>query len=425
MKKLLLLGNNLGFREVERYVHMRGDYLVVADNLPEGKSAAKQIADESWDISTLDIDALYDKCMAEGIDGVLATTGERNLESAVVLAEKLKLPFYVSKDTWKCMNDKRYFKELCREFDLPVSRDYSEDTTWKEEDFPVIVKPALSSLNRGITICTKKEELDNACKLARKYSQNGEIFIEKFIKGTQFSIFYHMVDGQIECTDILELWREEAYSVRCAVVAVSPTFLAEMYLKLYDEKVRNMLLKSGCLNGTTLLQGIVEEKTGKFYFIENNYRLDGVGAFEVHRLFLGIDAVKILVDISLDGKTNFKPIPYSRKADTQLSHYGIWATEKCHIGKIEGIDEISKLLHNPNIMLKYHEGELFNANDGGGDMIVGFGFTESSRDNVMNNIQMINKMVSICNENGDDILKRYENIEKLKRISEEFKYFLK
>ena len=58
-------------------------------------------------------------------------------------------------------------------------------------------------------------------------------------------------------------------------------------------------------------------------------------------------------------------------------------------------------------------------------MIVGFGFTESSRDNVMNNIQMINKMVSICNENGDDILKRYENIEKLKRISEEFKYFLK
>ena len=36
MKKLLLLGNNLGFREVERYVHMRGDYLVVADNLPEG-----------------------------------------------------------------------------------------------------------------------------------------------------------------------------------------------------------------------------------------------------------------------------------------------------------------------------------------------------------------------------------------------------
>ena len=54
-----------------------------------------------------------------------------------------------------------------------------------------------------------------------------------------------MVDGQIECTDILELWREEAYSVRCAVVAVSPTFLAEMYLKLYDEKVRNMLLKIG------------------------------------------------------------------------------------------------------------------------------------------------------------------------------------
>ena len=83
----------------------------------------------------MDIDALYDKCMAEGIDGVLATTGERNLESAVILAEKLKLPFYVSKDTWKCMNDKRYFKELCREFDLPVSRDYSEDTTWKEEDF--------------------------------------------------------------------------------------------------------------------------------------------------------------------------------------------------------------------------------------------------------------------------------------------------
>ena len=55
MKKLLLLGSNTGSLEIAQYVRSRGDYLIVTDYYPKEKSPAKQIADETWDISTTDI----------------------------------------------------------------------------------------------------------------------------------------------------------------------------------------------------------------------------------------------------------------------------------------------------------------------------------------------------------------------------------
>lgn len=414
MKKLLLLGNNLGYQEVEQYVRERGDYLIITDNIPVFQSAAKQSADEAWNISTMDIDKLYDKCILEKVDGVLATTGEMNLRSAIMLAEKLGRPFYVSLDTWNSMNDKRCFKEICRKYDLPVSPDYAVEDLQSEDEFPVIVKPASNSLNRGISICFQKEELSAACDKAEKNSKNGKIFIEKYIKGTQLSFFYHMVDGQIECTDIVEFWRSSENSLVCAVVGISTSEQTERYMKLYGQKVEIMLRETGCLNGMALIQGIVEEKTGKLYFIENNFRLDGVGCFDLHRLYFGIDAVKIITDIALDGRTDFKPVPYFCRPDKILAHYGIWASEKCRITKITGLGEIKEHIKDAKIMVKYHEGEYFDSNDGNGDMILGFGFSGNNREDIIKNIQLINSKVQIYNEKGNDILIRYEDMEMLR-----------
>ena len=65
-------------------------------------------------------------------------------------------------------------------------------------------------------------------------------------------------------------------------------------------------------------------------------------------------------------------------------------------------------------MVKYHEGEYFDSNDGNGDMILGFGFSGNNREDIIKNIQLINSKVQIYNEKGNDILIRYEDMEMLR-----------
>ena len=414
VKKLLLLGNNLGYQEVIDYVHKRGDCVIVTDNLTGEQSHAKKMADISWNISTLDVDALYQKAKSEGIDGVLATTGERNIESAITLAEKMDLPFYVSSDTWKLFHDKIRFKEVCRTHGLPVSPDFTEDRPPEEKDFPVIVKPADNCFSRGVSICRKPEELPEACSHARKFSETGRIVIERYIEGVQLSIHYHMVDGVVEFTDLAEFYREEGKDVFGPSVTVSPASCLDSYMKLYDSRMRAMLKAAGCRNGVTFFQAIVENHTGNLYFIENNYRLDGVGIFRLQNLALGVDAVKIITDISLDGRTDFRPVPVRRDKETVIAQYCIWGFGKCRIGEISGLEE--NRTDRTYILQKYQEGDLLGQNGENGDMILGFGIWTDGMDELIARIRTINKTVAVYDENGADILERYENPEQIRTV---------
>ena len=53
-KRLLVLGSNVGATDIVEYARSHGAITMVADYLPPEKSAAKQVADEHFLISTLE-----------------------------------------------------------------------------------------------------------------------------------------------------------------------------------------------------------------------------------------------------------------------------------------------------------------------------------------------------------------------------------
>ena len=61
-KKLLLLGTSVGTCDMVNYAKSQGAYVIVTDNLPPEKSAAKLIADEAWPVSTADVDYPGETC---------------------------------------------------------------------------------------------------------------------------------------------------------------------------------------------------------------------------------------------------------------------------------------------------------------------------------------------------------------------------
>lgn len=407
MKKLLLLGSNTGSLEIAEYVRQRGDYLIVTDYYPKEKSPAKQVADECWDISTTDVERLYRKCMQNPVQGVLSSTGEENLKCAIELAERLGLPFYVSSKCWSHINDKSEFKKICRKHGIPVAKDFSEKDPL-EEEFPLVVKPADNCLNRGLTICGDLSGLPAACAYAYENSPRKKIIIEKFIKGTQINIFYHLVHGEIYLSAVMKSLTNPGTPDNFYVITYNEKESSERYIKKYDEKVKQMMKELGCTDGTAIVQGI--EMDGELYFLEMNYRLDGLGFFNTLKRGAGIDGVKIITDLSLDGSTDFQPVPYEKEKMGIFCIYSLWTYEQCRVDKIRGISEIEQLMPDLHIQMACREGMQVKTMPGGGAMMLNISFHRKNEEAMRETVRTINRTIFVYDEEGKDILAKFSDV---------------
>ncbi len=410
MKKVLLLGSNLGSVEIAEYVRKKGEYLIVTDYYPIEKSPAKQLADESWDISTLDVEALYRKCREEHVDAVLSSTGEQNLSSAVRLAKMLDLPFYTMEESWKYTNDKILFKEMCRKHGIPVAEDYTEENPPAAGDFPVIVKPADNCLNRGLTICKDISQFKDACVCAYENSPGKRIVIEKYIEGTMIQAGYYMADGKTELYAVMETVVRPQDPGSCYSVHTTYHNYTDLYLKKYDAKVREMLKDIGCRNGTAFVQTMMKNET--LYFLEINYRIDGFGFFRTVKDACGIDLVKIITDISLYGKTDAKIIPYKEEENPRMYVYNIWSYKKCKIARIEGLDAIEKM-ENVKINSVFKEGEKVNGTPNAGTLMAAVTFYTQNEEETENLMNTINHTFYVYDEKGRDILSKFDSYDLL------------
>ena len=99
------------------------------------------------------------------------------------LSIRLGLSFYCAPESWHYSRDKRAFKDLCKSCNVPVAADYHVSVVPTEEEinqiqFPVVVKPTDQCANRGVSYCNTKEELIEACKLARSMSNSETLIVE-------------------------------------------------------------------------------------------------------------------------------------------------------------------------------------------------------------------------------------------------------
>ncbi len=414
MKKLLLLGSNEGYREVSEYMKKRGDYLIVTDYLPYEQSPGKQLADEYWDIDTHDLDRLYEKAREAQVDGVLATTGERNIEYAMRLSKRLGTPFFMSEETWSYSNNKRKLKDLCREYGIPVPEDFSPEEPPKAEDYPVIVKPVDNCFSRGISVCRDESELDAAIEFARQNSPSEQVVIEKYIQGTHFDLIYNNIRGVSDISGVAEILTQSGEPRMSYNLAINCSDSRFRYYKAeYDEKVRRMLEEMGGEYGTHTVQFISDEKTGVLYLYEINSRLDGLGLYNTLKRINGADMVKMMVDVSLDGSSDVRMKSFSYEEFPSICYYIIRSHKKCRIAKIEGLEKFRDKLSDLYILQACREGMEFPESYVGNAFFV-FVFTAPTRDDVLDSVEYINDNLKVYDTEGEDVLVRFTDIPKLR-----------
>ena len=418
-KKLLVLGTNAGSVEIVQYAKSNGAYVIVTDYLPVEKSEAKKYADQVEMISTLDVEKLCELGRKENISGVFCGVSEINLVSVRAIATELGLPCYFTNEQWELCQNKEHFKLLCKQFDIPVPKDYTSAISsdgkiqMEQIEFPVIVKPVDSCAGRGITICKNEQELLKAYDYAISSSPTKKALIEEYVEGEEFSATYTIKDSKVSvsCTKD-KLFTEDYSPVFSQFDAfVMPSRHLDSYMKRIHPNVEKLFKYIGTEYASVTFQGVV--KNGEFKFFEVCYRINGGSDYRHIEKENGINYLHMMVDYSLTGKADdfdiSKDNPYFSKYFITFIIYSHAGT----IGKMEGFEKVAELPDVISAEWLRNVGDEIIDDKTLSQRVFRAYITNSDLQSLKNTMLKIQESIKVENTNGENMLYKPFNVARL------------
>lgn len=138
---------------------------------------------------------------------------------------------------------------------------------------PLFVKPNNGGSSIGMSKVINPEDLGHAIEKA--FREDGQVLVEEFVKGKEFSIGAFRTGGKLEvlpCTEIItgrEFFDFEAKYSPGISEEITPGRLNETERSGLESLVRQVYDKLNC-RGAVRMDFIQEEGTGRWYFIEIN-----------------------------------------------------------------------------------------------------------------------------------------------------------
>lgn len=340
-KKLLIIGSDASNVHIIDQAKKMGVRTIAVDwETDHSKCPAKLAADEAWDMSYRDIDALSQRAMTEHVDGVLAGYAEYRVLCAAKIAQNIGSPFYVTPEQMELTRSKRNFKTLCAQYGIPVPHEYCHSgvLTDAEKDavqYPVIVKPSDYGGRIGISVCYDRAELDRAVEEALRFSESKSIVVEEYIRGTELMALYTISNGEISLSMVNDKYLSHEghmYDTLCEV-ALMPSRYCGRYIETVDEQVRAFLQGIGMKNGVAFFQLIANDE--KIAAFEMGLRLNGGNDWKLIQNYNGVNYCEMLIRHSLTGKMGgdlSKDNPWFKEFLCTFVMY-------CHGGEVGFVDD--------------------------------------------------------------------------------------
>jgi biotin carboxylase len=362
-KKLLILGGPALACDIVNTAKGLGVYTIVTDWYDEQRSPAKKDADQAFNVSTADVDAIVSLIKKEKIDGVITGFTDSTLPYYNLICEKAGLPCYLTQEQISVTANKICFKNLCKEFDIPVVEEYKLDSNFHTEQlakikYPVIVKPVDNSGARGISICQNETELIASFNNAMLFSESKTVIVERFMTSKEATLFYVINNGDIFLTAMgnRHTKHNQGGILQLPVAYTFPSKYLNDYQETLGKKVIAMFKSIGVENGIIFIQSFIENN--KCIFYEMGYRLTGSLEYKITEKVNGINPLKMMIHFALtgymDNGQNFNDINpnFSKYACniTFLAKPGV-------IGKIEGVDMALKIPQVVDVFPSYSVGD--------------------------------------------------------------------
>lgn len=335
-KKMLILGGVPAMVEIAQRAKEFGVEVLVTDYLEN--SPAKKYADKSFMTSTTDVEAVVELCKEEQVDGIFTGNIDSMLSYYAQICEKTHMPCYGTLEHFNIMTDKKEFKKICKEYNVPVVKDYTQEELEKDDNivYPVIVKPIDSSGSRGISVCSNREELEKGVEKALSFSPSKQYIVERYMTGAEVVLYYYFQDGNPVFMGMCDRYvnKEQKGLAQLPTSYIFPSRYTGIHIAQVDSLIKGMFKGIGMKNGSIFLQAFIED--GIAYLYEPGYRLNGAREHYIYGAVNDINAADMLINYSLTGKMSEEDI--ETKADPYI--HGKYACKLSPLIKTGTIKEV-------------------------------------------------------------------------------------
>lgn len=191
MKKLLIIGASILQVPAIQKAKDLGYYVGVIDYNPN--AVGIPLADEFFEVSTIDIDGVAETAKAFKPDGIMTLATDMPMRSIAKAAEVCGLPGI----TMDCAIKATDKGEMIKAFETAgVEHPWYHIAHTDEEfakatetvSFPCIMKPLDNAGSRGVVLCHSKDELTAQYDYSRHESRGAGVIIEEYMKGPEVSV---------------------------------------------------------------------------------------------------------------------------------------------------------------------------------------------------------------------------------------------
>ncbi|NLZ70494.1 MAG: ATP-grasp domain-containing protein [Clostridiaceae bacterium] len=360
-KKLLILGGTTLVGHIIEAAKAMGVYTICTDYILN--APAKAFADKSYDVSVLDEDAIYELAIREDVDGVFTGYADIVLGPCARVCQRLNLPFYATVEQLQATMNKINFKANCRKHGINAATDvpfelFSDPKQYDKIQFPIIVKPADSYSNRGITVVHRAAELEQAIKYAIDTSPTRQYLVEEYIYGDDIYMYYTVQNGYLSLSAMADRLSSDSQYGKAPlpIVYFFPSKYTQLCLTTLVPKLQAMISDLEIKNGSFFVQGFVVEN--QIVVFEMGFRLSGSAGYLVIKHASGVDQVSMHVRYALTGEYTGWDLRELDNPDFSTPHCSIVVVLSAGlISKIEGINEIKNLPNVFNLVQLLHVGD--------------------------------------------------------------------
>lgn len=296
-KSILIFGIGQLQRSLIERCKLKGLYTVGID--PNSNAECKNFVDVFEVVASNDFDTTLAVAKKYDIAGIITAATDKPLVMMARIAKELNLPFF-SEETAIISTDKLLMKQKFIEAGISCANGFLINDIHKLSEFdisfPIIVKPRDNSGSRGVIYCEKFSEVESAVREALQYTKKGNVLIEEYIEGKEYSVEGIHYNGQHHVVQITEKTTTNfPYNVELS--HVQPADITEeqqSQVKELIKKVAQALMFNNCASHTE-----IKINSKGIFIIETSPRLGGdFISSTLVPLSTGINMEDILIVIS-------------------------------------------------------------------------------------------------------------------------------
>ena len=213
MKKLMIVGASVLQLPAILKAKEMGLHVAVVDFNPQ--AIGIPYADEYYNASTMDEDAVLAAAEEYKPDGVMTLATDMPMRGVAKTSDKLHL-HSINYETAVKATDKYDMIRAFKEHDVPSPWFFVADTMEElkaheaEASFPCIIKPTDNAGSHGVAKVYSFQELMDNYEYARSCSRHGKVIVEEYLDGPEVSVEVMVVNGIVNILQITDKITTEA-----------------------------------------------------------------------------------------------------------------------------------------------------------------------------------------------------------------------